>query len=205
VTPTGLEWPPAFEKFSKIPRLGREIVITEKMDGTNAQVFVPPDPALPIAIGSRNRWITPGKGTDNYDFARWVMDNEAAVRRLGPGRHFGEWWGMGIARKYNINERRWSLFNTHQWTEEKLRDCGLPANVHVVPVLLTAELRPAQGFDPVQEAIALLRISGSVAAPGFMNPEGIVIRHQAAGHLYKWTFDGDGVDTRKVPSPEEGV
>jgi hypothetical protein len=31
-----------FVEFQKIPRLKREIVITEKIDGTNAQVFIRP-------------------------------------------------------------------------------------------------------------------------------------------------------------------
>jgi hypothetical protein len=193
----GLVWPPPFETFKKIPRLGRTVIITEKLDGTNAQVFVPHDPRLPLAIGSRNRWITPGKTTDNYDFARWVMDNEEAIRRLGPGRHFGEWWGVGIARRYGIAERRWSLFNTSQWTEQELRDRDLPSNVHVVPLMAQHELRPECGFDPVQEAIGRLKTEGSLAAPGFMDPEGIVIRHSASAQLYKWTFDGDGREQSK--------
>lgn len=204
-----MKWPPDFETFQKIPRLCREVVITEKMDGTNAQVFVPPDPALPLAIGSRNRWITPGKLTDNYDFARWVMDNEEAIRRLGPGRHFGEWWGVGIARRYNISERRWSLFNATQWTDQELHDRGLPANVTVVPILYRGELEPnwdgtACVRSPAWIAVARLRHDGSVAAPGFMNPEGIVLFHRAMGRLAKWTFDGDARDARRTPSPEEG-
>jgi hypothetical protein len=191
-----MQWPPEFESFKKIPRLGREVIITEKIDGTNAQVFVPPDAAMPLAIGSRNRWITPGKTTDNYDFARWVLENEEAIRRLGPGRHFGEWWGVGIARRYNLGERRWSLFDT-RWTEEELRERGLPANVHVVPTIVKATLLPAQGMDPVQHAIDKLAINGSVAAPGFNKPEGIVVRHTASAQLYKWTFDGDGLNQGK--------
>lgn len=199
------EWPPPFETFRKIPRLNREIVITEKLDGTNAQVIVPEDPSLPLAIGSRNRWISPGKTTDNYDFARWVTENEAAIRRMGPGRHYGEWWGVGIARRYNIHERRWSLFNTSQWTEEKLRELELPANVRVVPTLKSAVLRADLGFDPVQDAIHDLRVGGSVAAPGFMNPEGIVVWHRASGQLFKYTYGGDGEPGTKTPSPEQGV
>ncbi len=184
-------WPPPHKTFAKIPRLGRQVVITEKLDGTNALVAIHHDPAMPLAIGSRNRWLSTGKTSDNYDFCRWVLDNEEAIRRLGPGWHYGEWWGIGIARRYNIGERRWSLFDT-RWTEDELRARGLPANVHVVPTLMTAELRPSQGLDPVQEAIDGLFRQGSVAAPGFMNPEGIVMRHSGSGHLYKWTFGGDG-------------
>lgn len=204
-------WPPPFESFKKIPRLGRQVVITEKLDGTNAQVCIHHDPAMPLAIGSRNRWITPGKSTDNYDFARWVLDNEEAIRRLGPGKHFGEWWGVDIERRYGLSERRWSLFDT-RWTEQELRDRGLPANVHVVPTISTAPLLPAGPRvtanggqrDPVQAAIELLFARGSLAAPGFMNPEGIVVRHSASGHLYKWTFGGDGDDGKpKVRGPQD--
>jgi RNA ligase len=80
-----------FETFPKIPRLYRECIVTEKIDGTNAQVVIPDDPNEPLLVGSRNRWITPGKTTDNYGFAEFVYNNEQAIRRLGPGKHFGEW------------------------------------------------------------------------------------------------------------------
>lgn len=198
-------WPPPFESFKKIPRLGRQVVITEKLDGTNAQVCIHHDPAMPLAIGSRNRWITPGKSTDNYDFARWVLDNEEAIRRLGPGKHFGEWWGVGIARRYGLSERRWSLFDT-RWTEQELRDRGLPANVHVVPTLISEAWSPTnlEGLEPAYKAIQQLTEQGSVAAPGFRNPEGIVMRHSASGHLYKWTFGGDGDDGKpKARGPQD--
>jgi hypothetical protein len=137
---SSVTWPPDHKTFNKIPRLGRTLTITEKLDGTNALVAIHPDPAQPIAIGSRNRWITPGKQTDNYGFAEWVLANEGAIRRLGPGWHYGEWWGAGIARRYALAERRWSLFDT-RWTEEELRARGLPANVHVVPTMATRELQ----------------------------------------------------------------
>ena len=50
--------PPEFKGFSKIPRLNREIIITEKIDGTNGQIYVPEDPTEPIFAASRNRWLT---------------------------------------------------------------------------------------------------------------------------------------------------
>jgi hypothetical protein len=89
-----------FEPFDKIPRLKRGCVVTEKIDGTNAQVYIPEDGG-PMLVGSRNRWITPDN--DNYGFARWAYENEAELRKLGPGRHFGEWWGSGIQRRYGID------------------------------------------------------------------------------------------------------
>src|SRR5678816_3863858 len=102
-----------FEPYPKIPRLfNREIVVTEKIDGTNAQIIVPENPNEPLICGSRTRYITPGKTTDNYGFAQWVEQNQESLRLLGPGKHFGEWWGVGINRGYEIIHRNFSLFNT---------------------------------------------------------------------------------------------
>lgn len=201
---------PEFVKFNKIPRYFRGITITEKIDGTNSQVYIPEDPAQPVLFGSRNRWITPGKGTDNYDFADWGTRNMDLLREvLGPGRHFGEWWGAGIARKYGLTERRWSLFDVKRWEvcsdglvrrrvpegdDPELKRPALPANVSVVPTLYKGVLSETA----VADAIELLRKHGSFAVP-FMNPEGIVVQHHASGSLFKFTLDGDAKD---APSPE---
>ncbi|HLE80817.1 MAG TPA: RNA ligase family protein, partial [Dehalococcoidia bacterium] len=96
-----------FQEFGKIYRLSRDCIITEKIDGTNAQVVVLEDGR--VLAGSRNRWITPE--ADNFGFARWVKEHEEELRSLGPGRHYGEWWGSGIQRGYGLKEKRFSLFN----------------------------------------------------------------------------------------------
>ncbi|TFH36187.1 MAG: hypothetical protein E4G93_02560, partial [Dehalococcoidia bacterium] len=86
-----------FEKFGKIARLNRGMVITEKIDGTNGQLLF--DRMGRLWVGSRNRWITPEK--DNCGFARWAHENRSELFGiLGEGRHFGEWWGQGIQRRY---------------------------------------------------------------------------------------------------------
>lgn len=194
---------PTFEKFAKIPRLRTcALVVTEKIDGTNAQIYISEDPEFPVLAASRNRWITPGKGTDNYAFAEWVAKNEAALRRLGPGRHFGEWWGVGIGRGYGLSERRWSLFDAGRWTG-KLPE-GLPANVGVVPVLGIRQMWSDKvQITVIQDAIERLRTEGSVACPGYNNPEGVVVQVGYGKALYKFTLDGDALDARKTPSPEE--
>ena len=46
-----------FVEFPKMPRLSREIIITEKIDGTNASVTITEDGQF--LTGSRTRWITP--------------------------------------------------------------------------------------------------------------------------------------------------
>ncbi|TKC96414.1 RNA ligase family protein [Polyangium fumosum] len=181
---------PTFEPFPKIPRLNRLCVATEKIDGTNACIYVgepvspnagAPNPTLLLA-GSRSKWITPQD--DNYGFARWVEEHrEELITGLGPGLHYGEWWGAGIQRRYGLQEKRFSLFDTQRWGDNAER----PACCNVVPVL-------AQGMDiraVTEKALALLRKEGSRAAPGFMQPEGVVIIHSASGGSFKVTLEKD--------------
>jgi intein/homing endonuclease len=80
---------PEFIAFPKIPRLHRECVITEKIDGTNGVVYITDDGDM--FIGSRNRWLS--VDSDNFGFHRWATENRDEVMKLGPGRHNGEWWG----------------------------------------------------------------------------------------------------------------
>lgn len=177
-----------FAAFPKIPRLRREVIVTEKIDGTNASVHVGEDGVVRAA--SRSRWITPAD--DNFGFARWVADHEDELRTLGPGAHFGEWWGAGIQRRYGLDHKRFSLFNTSAWGDAPID--GLvprtrPACCHVVPVIARAVV----GFDSdeIASALAKLRAEGSVAAPGFMRPEGIVVFHTAARSFFKVTLEKD--------------
>jgi hypothetical protein len=171
-----------FEAFDKIPRLRRDCIITEKLDGTNAQVFVPDDDS-PLLFGSRNRWITPE--ADNFGFARWATEHADGLRKLGPGRHFGEWWGAGVGRRYGLVEKRFSLFNTYRWSAEGV---VLPPCVSLVPVLYAGAFCDAA----VEAALETLRLEGSRAAPGFFEPEGICVFHVAANQLFKVTLGDDG-------------
>lgn len=183
-----------FVGFPKIARLKREAVITEKIDGTNASITIFDAADAPsygedrcvisgelaMIAGSRTRFITPKD--DNYGFASWVWDNAAELSKLGPGQHFGEWWGGGIQRGYGLTEKRFSLFNTSRWTKETL-----PACCRVVPVLY-------QGIfstDAVDDCIGHLRECGSAAAPGYELPEGVVVYLAAARQLFKVTLEGD--------------
>lgn len=169
-----------FQDFPKTARLSREVIVTEKIDGTNAQVCISDD-GLTIKAGSRTRWITPE--ADNFGFAAWVEQNREELLKLGPGRHFGEWWGAGIQRKYGLDHKRFSLFNTSRWEDDAVR----PACCHVVPVLYKGVFSTVE----IEEALHKLRLDGSVAAPGFGNPEGIVAYHVAAGVGFKKTIEKD--------------
>lgn len=181
--------PPEFTGWPKIHRLSRQCIITEKLDGTNAQVYIDDDGH--IFAGSRTRWVTPE--SDNFGFAAWVRDNAEQLRLLGPGHHFGEWYGRGIQRGYGLDHRRFALFNVGRWydpstgynTFEAVEQC--PSCCTVVPTLATGM------FDTglINTAMHFLKEQGSAAAPGFMNPEGIVVYHTASRTMYKKTFEND--------------
>ena len=213
-----------FIPFPKIARLSREIVVTEKLDGTNASICIAPvdtpgesfndrppfiasttagGQVLGMLAGSRTRWLDTSSAGDNYGFAKWAAAHAGELFALGVGHHFGEWWGHGVQRNYGLTEKRFSLFNTGRWYDP--RDCegeGLegrtaaPACCHVVPVLLRGEFRT----EAVDAAIDILRARGSVAAPGFMRPEGVIAYHVAAGIQFKKMLERDAEPKGRMPA-----
>ncbi len=191
--------PTLFVEFPKMARLSRECIVSEKIDGTNAQVAITDDGDM--FVGSRTKWITPED--DNHGFARWCAANRDELMKLGPGRHFGEWWGSGIQRGYGLpkGEKRFSLFNVTRWalhgTEpqriatadprvEKWQEV-LPSCCGLVPILY----RGLFTTDACEKAVELLRHYGSMASPGFTKPEGIVCFHVAANCGFKKTLEKD--------------
>lgn len=186
-----------FRSFTKIARLSRDIVVTEKIDGTNASILITPDGAF--YTGSRTRWIQPED--DNYGFSQWCWDHKQELLGLGVGHHFGEWWGKGINRNYGLKEKRFSLFNTHRWClygkEPKEYPTSDPRVVKVqellpeccglVPVLYQGPFET----DAVEHCLEELERLGSVASPGFMKPEGVVVFHTAGNVMFKKTIDKD--------------
>lgn len=207
-----------FVEFPKIARLNREMILTEKLDGTNAQINIQrvlsdevseamdaavisvlDEPAagttLLMRAGSRSRWVT--LKDDNYGFARWVHERADELFQLGEGAHFGEWWGQGIQRKYGLAEKRFSLFNVGRWIDAHTPNARIwdtekqtpaPTCCHVVPVLY----RGPFSVDECSLYLNWLEKYGSAAAPGFMRPEGIICYHTAARTLFKMTIGGDG-------------
>ena len=210
-----------FEEFPKVPRLFRDVIITEKIDGTNAAVVIEEHLGLGkwatgervgeqlyggphqtwrgitvvdadgnhfmVGAQSRKRLVTPD--VDNFGFAKWVFDNAAdLVHILGPGRHFGEWWGSGIQRKYGLtgDDKRFSLFNVNRYAEQMYAQAILP-ELDVVPVLYDGPFEE----EIIRDTVDVLRERGSAVAPGFMKPEGIVVYHTAAGHPFKVTLEND--------------
>lgn len=185
-----------FVEFPKMARLSREVIVTEKIDGTNAAVVVADGV---VYAQSRTRIITPED--DNFGFAAWVAEHaEELAAGLGPGRHFGEWWGKGIQRGYGLTERRFSLFNATRWADGEPQPIPSldprapvkmqekpPACCHVVPVLIRGPFRT----DAIDHCLDILRERGSYAAPGFMKPEGVVVFHTAGNVGFKKTLEKD--------------
>lgn len=174
-----------FSGWPKTPRLFRDMTITEKIDGTNSAVIITEDGQ--VGAQSRNRLIYPGKSTDNYGFARWVQGNSAMlIELLGPGHHYGEWWGHKIARAYGLSngERRFSLFNVNRYAGAPL---GIVEGLGVVPTLYEGIFEEGA----VRAVVDVLRLSGSRAEPGFMRPEGLIVHHSAANQIFKVTLEWD--------------
>jgi len=173
MTPEFVEWP-------KIPRLSREIIITEKIDGTNGVIYIGEDGQF--LVGSRTQWLT---NSDNHGFRAWAEQNKDDLLRLGPGRHYGEWWGSGIQRGYGLQkgEKRFSLFNVSRWADPDIR----PGCCHVVPVLYKGDFDTAA----INKELEYLKLEGSVASPGFMKPEGVVVFHPQGNVGFKKTIEKD--------------
>jgi len=192
---------PKFEGWPKIPRKAKQtFVVTEKVDGTNAQIYIvhdftedllndwkPHNNKLAVAskdgmsmfVGSRNRWITPED--DNYGFAKWVVENQDDLFSLGEGRHYGEWYGLGIQKHgYGLDEKRFALFNAGRWSDANIspKCCGC------VPVIAVHQ----DGKVAIDMAMKLLHDKGSQIVPGFMEPEGCIAYDTASKQLWKTTF-----------------
>ncbi|WP_144121147.1 RNA ligase family protein [Catellatospora sichuanensis] len=208
-----------YPSFRKIPRLHKDIIITEKIDGTNGLISIrterfdsqadilPGEIRVPneaeglvyvLRPGSRNRWLT--MSDDNHQFAKWVRANAEALVALGPGHHYGEWFGQGIQRGYGLTEKRFALFNVARWYNptidpdvvERFEDAKpAPACCDVVPVLWMDSGKNLN--NAVLGSLYTLRDTGSWMVPGFRNPEGLIAFHTAAGQYFKVLLDGDDI------------
>jgi RNA ligase len=189
-----------FKEFPKLPRLNRLMTITEKLDGTNSCVIIDDD-FKTIAAQSRTRLITPQD--DNYGFAKWVEKNkDELITGLGPGHHFGEWWGQGVNKRYPDTPKTFSLFNVARWRtnlfmtpaldtkkvyEEAFPDVADPPSCcSVVPFLYHGPFNTSI----VDEVVEKLKKGSSFAAFG-KKAEGIVVFHHAANSYFKVTLEKD--------------
>jgi len=159
---------PDFIHWPSIQRLSSETCyVSEKIDGTNAQIYV--DETGFVAAGSRNRWLTHADGTpptkqeDNCGFGAWVHEHLDECKTLGPGTHYGEWHGASIQRGYGLKDKRFASFEF--WRDD------LVEPFTKVPLMYEGEWYPTL----LDDMIAKLVKDGSILYPGFMKPEGVVM------------------------------
>lgn len=169
-----------FKEFPKIYRLNREIIITEKIDGTNGCIAIGENGEF--SVQSRQRIVTPDN--DNFGFAKWAYGNKEELLKLGKGYHYGEWWGSGIQRGYGLpsGAKKFSLFNVVRWENNP----GKPECCSTVPLLYRGLFNTLE----IGMALSKLKMYGSYAAP-FLNPEGIVIFHTHSNTGFKITLEND--------------
>lgn len=166
-----------FKWYPSIARLSRDMIITEKIDGTNACIVITED--MEIFAQSRNRILS--ITDDNYWFAKWVDINKEELLNLGIWYHYGEWWGNGIQDGYWLSklDKRFSLFS-YVWD-------NLPSCISVVPVLYSGTFS-TEKIDNVMDELAR---TGSIIAPWYMYPEWVVIYHTSLKVFFKKTFKND--------------
>jgi len=191
-----------FVPWPKTPRWSNEtITVTEKIDGTNAQINITycgkgvnwNGEVEPLAVrtlengdqqilqaGSRNRWLS--VQDDNFGFAKWCVENQTGLfNTFQHGRIYGEWWGQGIQRGYDCSRKFFSMFDTRFPIER----CSSVEGLTAVPVLYTGKYSDEAIKDLANDLIK----NGSKASPGFMKVEGLCICMHSTDRVYKVIID----------------
>lgn len=159
-----------FNPYPKIPRLENlKMWVTEKIDGTNAQVTVVEGTIT--QMGSRNRPIT--AEDDNHGFAAWVEANRAALEAVLPdGTHYGEWAGPGIqGNPLKLERRCWFLFRALPDTHPDCLDAAEAVGLRVAPILYVGTLNT----DVALLVAERLHKTGSAVSGATGRPEGVVV------------------------------
>ena len=169
-----------FRKWAKTKRfVDVEMVITQKMDGTNAQILFSKDSTpddIRVMAGSRNRWLSSDK--DNFGFHEFVAINyKELFAALGPGRHYGEWCGPQIQTTEGLDVRKFFTFNSSKEIDSTFQHLVSPV----------AELyRGPIDLHKIIESLEALTVHGSYYN-GFHPVEGIIV--SLSGVRYKIYLD----------------
>lgn len=203
-----------FQKFDKIPRLSRDMVITEKIDGTNAQVVIlnkekyfeehynPENPDCTMAHIDEIKEQAVYENDEFYVLAgsrkKWLDTSSN-----GDNFQFAKWVvanaeeliKLGEGRHYGEYygkgiQRNYGLDEKRfaLFNVKKWEDPEVrPKCCEVVPVLFKGDFNT----EYINKNLEALKRNGSLIASGFMNPEGIIIYHTASGILFKKTILND--------------
>lgn len=172
-----------FKSFPKIERWrGLHLTITQKLNGTNAQIYIYEDDegVMHLKCGSRNRWLA--IGDDNYGFCAFVESHrQEFIDKLGVGRHFGEWCGPGINSGEGLAEKTFVLFDWERFIGKEL-----PHKTLLIPILFDGILYNTVIDTVLSIQCARLLGEGSQIVNGFNHIEGVVIK--VLGQRFKLVF-----------------
>jgi hypothetical protein len=205
-----------FVEFPKIARLNREVIVTEKIDGTNAQVTIVRADldgcCDECKAGTSDCDVNPLKAfaytaSIIHDGVLYRIYAGSRSRWIRPGDDnfgFAAWVSDNAEELVKLGEG--SHFG-EWWGKGIQRGYGLlekrfslfnvsrwadpatrPKCCHVVPELGRGIIGHGIELSTIRERLATL---GSSAAPGFMKPEGFVVYHTAAQTLFKVTLEKD--------------
>lgn len=207
-----------FEPFQKLPRYKRELVITEKIDGTNAcvAIFEANSPEEYRAAMESGYCLASEVGLESgssprFMFAgsrkRWIAPNGTIPDPNKPGDYlkgtdnfgFAQWvrdnaedlFTLGLGRHYG----EWygqGIQRGYGMSEKRfaLFNTGrwITDEGFVGPDC--CEVVPLLNFSTPEEAMDSLATMGSAVAD-YDNPEGVVVYHTASRQSYKITFEND--------------
>ena len=208
-----------FKAYPKTPRLFREIVITEKIDGTNAAVQVLDEEAagheIYPGLAPPVRWSdTPTGGwesapaVDTPEGPRIVVaqSRNRLITSAQDNFGFARWVeenALDLAVRLGVGTHFGEWWGSGIGRGYGLRkgekrfslfNVGRWTQAMLAPPTLDVVPTLYRGpfrVDIVQEEVRRLRAGGSFAAPGFDRPEGIIVYHTAAGQAFKVTLEGD--------------
>ena len=197
---------PSFPSIERVENV--YIVISEKIDGTNGLIELCGIPEqmypneCPIKFGSRNRYIS--IEDDNYGFANFFTphidkiliaikhikeESESEIDKVCIQRIYGEWFGQGIQRTYNLKERFFMPFST--FYAEKMIEAGVP-NIIKPYIFYAGKENEAPMFLET-----LLKDKGSYLIPGYMHPEGLVYHYPKYNKRVKNIIEGNVPKVKK--------
>lgn len=180
-----------FSKWPKIPRfLNTKMVITQKMNGTNAQILfeettniIQTKNKIDMSVGRRRGWLSTKE--DNFGFHAWASTHKHSLFAvLGRGRHYGEWCGPGIQNGEGLKERKFFSFDPFLEVPKEYKHLIEP-----VPLLYEGPINISQ----IKSCLQHLEIFGSVIDKfkefgHFRQPEGIIIN--IGGKRFKMYLNG---------------
>lgn len=206
-----------FKPWPKTPRLFRDIVITEKIDGTNAAVQIVPvedmdrvthltDAGTPkswelfdgdarqatavlddFVVFAQSRKRIITPEYDNFGFAAWVEENAHDLVVALGAGVHFGEWWGHGIQRGYGMDKGQRVFSLFNTHRHADVDDFEVPGLTIVPVLYRGPFQ----MEAIDIAMGDLVFAGSFAAPFYTKPEGIVVYHEAANQVFKVLLEND--------------